>query len=79
MNQTETKLSQKISEPYSCILCNYSTSKYADYNKHLQTKKHIKREGVTEVKQIVAKNLSCNCGEIFNNRTTLWRHKKKCK
>ena len=79
MNQTETKLSQKISEPYSCILCNYSTSKYADYNKHLQTKKHIKREGVTEVKQIVAKNLSCNCGEFFNNRTTLWRHKKKCK
>ena len=72
-------MSQKISVPYSCILCKYYTSKYADYNKHLQTKKHIKREGVTEVKQIVTKNLSCNCGEIFNNRTTLWRHKKKCK
>ena len=79
MNQNETKLSQKISDPYSCILCKYSTSKYADYNKHLQTKKHIKNEGVKEVKQIVAKNLSCNCGVIFNNRTTLWRHKKKCK
>ncbi len=79
MKQNETKLSKKISDPYFCILCKYSTSKYADYNKHLQTKKHIKHESVTEVKQIVTKNLSCNCGETFNNRTTLWRHKKKCK
>ena len=79
MKLNETKLSQKISVPYSCILCKYSTSKYTDYNKHLQTKKHIKNECEKEVKQIVEKNLSCNCGKIFNNRTTLWRHKKKCK
>jgi hypothetical protein len=21
---------------------------------------------------------NCNCGDSFNSRTTLWRHKKKC-
>jgi len=30
------------------------------------------------MKQIVPKKLQCICGNIFNNRTTLWRHKKTC-
>ncbi len=30
------------------------------------------------MKPNVAKNLQCLCGINFNNRTTLWRHKKKC-
>jgi hypothetical protein len=52
-----------------------------DYNKHLTTDKHKKRENETfetEMKQNVAKSHQCICGVNFNSRSTLWRHKKKC-
>ena len=81
MKHIVTNSSPKISQIYSCDLCNYNTSKNTDYKKHLLTKKHTTRENetsVTEMKPKVAENLSCICGSIFNNRTTLWRHKKKC-
>jgi hypothetical protein len=76
-----TELSPKISKNLHCELCHYTTCKIADYKKHLQTLKHQNRENETfetGLKQNVAKNLQCICGISFNNRTTLWRHKKKC-
>jgi len=83
-NATEpivTKMSPKISKNLHCELCDYTTCKNSDYKKHLQTLKHQNRENETfetGSKQNVAKNLQCICGVSFNNRTTLWRHKKKC-
>jgi hypothetical protein len=74
MKQIVTKMSQKISTNYSCNICNYNTCRISDYKKHLQTKKH----NVTNCNKNVAKNLSCVCGINFNNRTSLWRHSKKC-
>ena len=82
MKQNETKKSPKVAKNHHCQLCNYSTCKITDYKKHLLTIKHKNRENETfetEMKQNVAKNLQCVCGSGFNNRTTLWRHKKKCK
>ena len=82
MKQNETKKSPKVAKIFDCKLCNYYTCKITDYNKHLQTIKHKNRENETfetKMKQNVAKNLQCFCGINFNNRTTLWRHKKKCK
>ena len=81
MKQTETFLSPKIAKNLCCELCNYYTCKTSDYKKHLETIKHKNRKNETfetEVKPNVAKNLQCICGMSFNNRTTLWRHKKKC-
>jgi hypothetical protein len=81
MKHFVTELSPKISKNLHCELCHYTTCKIADYKKHLQTLKHQNRENETfetEMKQNVAKNLQCICGISFNNRTTLWRHKKKC-
>jgi len=81
MKQNETLLSPKIAKNLCCELCNYFTSKTSDYKKHLETLKHKNRANETfetEMKQNVAKNLQCVCGISFNNRTTLWRHKKKC-
>jgi hypothetical protein len=35
---------------------------------------------VSEKSQKIAKKIICDdCGDIFNSRTTLWRHKQKCK
>ena len=81
MKQNETFLSPKLAKNLCCQLCNYYTSKTSDYKKHLETIKHKNKENETfetEMQPNVAKNLQCICGISFNNRTTLWRHKKKC-
>jgi len=90
MEQNETNLSQKIAIKYSCQICHYYTSNRSDYSKHLATRKHKKSDNETKLKQNetdlseklqkVAKQIFCNdCCSIFNSRTTLWRHKQKCK
>jgi len=81
MKHFETHLSPKVAKNHHCELCDYNTFKLTDYKKHLQTIKHKNRENetlVTDLSLKVAKNLQCICGINFNNRTTLWRHKKKC-
>jgi len=90
MEQNETNLSQKIAMKYSCQLCDYYTTNKTDFRKHLLTRKHKIRENetilkqngteVSEKSQKNAKKIICDdCGDIFNSRTTLWRHKQKCK
>ena len=81
MKHFETCLSPKVTKNHHCESCNYNTCKITDYKKHLQTLKHKNRKNetfVTDLSLKVAKNLQCICGISFNNRTTLWRHKKKC-
>jgi len=81
MKHFVTNFSPKVAKNLHCELCDYNTYKIYDYKKHLITEKHKKRENETfetEMKQNVEKNLQCICGISFNNRTTLWRHKKKC-
>ena len=78
---SETDLSLKVAKNHHCELCDYNTFKFTDYKKHLHTLKHKNRENetlVTDLSLKVAKNLQCICGMSFNNRTTLWRHKKIC-
>lgn len=77
-NDEENNFLLKNIDKHSCNICNYKTSKYTDYKKHLQTNKHINKENEINTKQLLDKNISCICGSIFNNRTTLWRHKQKC-
>ena len=81
MKHFVTNFSPKVAKKFHCELCDYNTCKLYDYKKHLITEKHKKRENETfetEMKQNVDKNLQCICGISFNNRTTLWRHKKNC-
>ena len=70
---TKHKSCVKLEHNFCCNLCDYSTSCSSSYNKHLMTSKH-------KMKQIVKQNVTetCICGKKFNNRTTLWRHKKSC-
>ena len=90
MEQNETNLSQKVAMKYSCKLCDYYTCNKSDYTKHLSTRKHkncdfetILKQNETKMSQKsqkIAKQIFCDdCGSIFNSRTTLWRHKQKCK
>ena len=82
MKQIETNLVQKSSEKFKCELCDYSTCRKSQYDRHLRTDKHkMKQNGTfeTDLVQKSSENLQCICGICFNSRTTLWRHKKVCK
>ena len=84
-----TKMSQKIAKKFECTLCDYYTCNKFDFNKHCETNKHKITEKATkscdlvtnnsEKSQISQDHLSCiHCNKVYKNRTSLWRHKKKC-
>jgi len=76
-----TKISKKNEEKYCCIYCDFNTCKITDYKRHLETKKHIGNTMATSGNKNLEKILhKCeNCNKIYNDRTGLWKHKKKCK
>ena len=60
---------------YVCEKCDYTTNNVTNYKKHLNTKKHLDNKRVTvDLTQYECK--ACNLK--YNNRMSLWRHKKKC-
>jgi hypothetical protein len=82
MKQNETTKVPKSSEKFQCDCCNYTTSRLSQYQRHLSTLKHKKYDFETNVKQNETKSsekFHCDCGLKFNSRTSLWRHKQKCK
>jgi len=78
---------------FQCIYCDYKCCVKFSYERHLLTSKHqklvkMKQNETNETKKEkkekkekadeYAHNNSCDCGIVFNSRTTLWRHKKTC-
>ena len=84
MKQNETNLVPKGSKIYTCEQCDYKSSRYSQYERHLLTQKHQIYCFETNETKLVPKgsvNLlkhNCICGISFNSKTTLWRHKKTC-
>lgn len=59
---------------YKCIHCNYGTSRKTDYNKHIETIKHI-----LNTTKNVKSDFNCDsCGTQFTHKSSLSRHKRKC-
>ena len=71
-------LSQKIPKKYECINCNYNTSNYKDYKKHILTRKHLSLINPNIKSQEVPKVYRCNCGKTYKHSSSLCGHKKKC-
>jgi hypothetical protein len=76
----ETSIINELQDTkYSCKCCNYYTNKLCNYNKHLLTSKHLL---VSKGDKKVAKNnngfYECICGNYYNHRQGLSRHKKAC-
>ena len=66
---------------FECFKCDFKCLKKGDWNRHLLTQKHKYEPNEPEVTSLVAEKgnyNTCICGQIFNSRTTTWRHKKKC-
>jgi hypothetical protein len=78
MNDFETELSQKIPN-YICEYCEYITHNKKDFTKHKLTQKHKNNIDETQMTQIYPKKSQiCMCGQKYNSRSSLWRHKKIC-
>jgi len=89
MKQSETNLGEKgekREEKYCCKICDYNTSVKFSYDRHTLTSKHIKMvknvknetNETKKEKKEKKENMTCECGEVYYSRTTLWRHKKIC-
>ena len=83
MKQNETNLMPKNAEIFYCEKCDFKCSKKSNYNKHLTTAKHKMKQNETNIMPKNADplhNFICDfCYDVFQSRTTLWRHKKNCK
>jgi len=62
---------------FFCEKCNFTTSNKYNYEKHLLTPKHFRRQNTT--KKMQEKEIYvCECGKSYLHRTSLYNHKKKC-
>ena len=71
----------KSSSLYNCELCDYKSSRCSQYNRHLDTAKHIKMENSTFCQSLAtgkSSDFKCHCGKIYKDRSGLWKHQKKC-
>ena len=71
----ETKKAQKTPKEFVCEKCEFKCFKSSDYERHLGTAKHRRKQ--TETKQAECK-IQCECGKEYSNRSGLFKHKKKC-
>lgn len=78
------EFSSESSVNYVCKLCDYSTSRNSQYQRHIKTDKHKNNEKSTVCQQMSTNATTqgskfvCDCGKIYKERTGLWRHNKKC-
>jgi len=63
---------------FLCTICDYSTSRKSQYDRHLSTDKHKILQNPT-LKSSICKSFVCECGNQYKHSSTLYAHKKKCK
>ena len=74
-----TILSSNCSDKFVCLLCDYSTSRKSQYDRHIGSTKHTNNSLTSiNVKNVPSKIYRCDCNKVYNDRAGLWRHRKKC-
>ena len=61
----------------SCKYCNYHTKYKKDYNRHLQSSKHVKNVS-TNTTSLIKKYKCENCSKEYSYRQGLYVHRNKC-
>ena len=61
---------------FVCKQCNFNTCNRKDYNRHIQTKKHLTI--FSQCLAIKKTHYECLCGKKYVDNSGLWRHKQKC-
>ena len=77
MDTLVTECSSKVALQYYCNKCDYYANKKCNFEKHINTKKHLvtPSDASNTVQQIYTCN---NCEKIYHSRNGLWIHNKKC-
>ena len=72
----------KIPKHYECKICDYNTYSLKDFNKHIQTSKHVNRINLNNLEHENPKNpknFNCKyCNKCYKARNSLWYHEQKC-
>ena len=63
---------------YMCTNCNFKCSKKGDWSRHILTAKHKLFTNVDDKTSKHIKLYSCDCGNEYKYRQSLYVHKKKC-
>jgi hypothetical protein len=65
---------------YGCSNCQFDTYNLKDFKRHLNTKKHLKKnpKKTPKNKTIMVSTFFCNCGNRYKYSSGLSKHKKKC-
>ncbi len=74
------KIQQNSAMKYSCKICDYNTNRKCNYNTHLISTRHsINSAKGNDGNSNSALKLFCEfCKKEYNNRSSLWKHKKRC-
>uniref|UniRef100_A0A6C0E1V1 C2H2-type domain-containing protein n=1 Tax=viral metagenome TaxID=1070528 RepID=A0A6C0E1V1_9ZZZZ len=75
-NEHICKLNVATINKFKCSVCKYETNRKSNLDNHC---KSIKHANAIKHKQYSNDKLECNiCNKQYQDRTGLWRHKKKC-
>jgi hypothetical protein len=77
------KIQQNSAHKFYCEFCDYGSSRKYNYDTHINSGRHInqceKATNGNKIQQNSANIFYCDiCEKSYNNRTSLWKHNKKC-
>jgi hypothetical protein len=73
-----TFFTQKNSNKFFCLFCDFKCCNKNDYNRHILTRKHQILSNTTEKTQKNPDGFICDCGKEYKHHSSLWNHKKIC-
>lgn len=77
-NNKKIKTDTQLSAKYSCVNCNYHTSRKSQYERHLLTVKHTQMINNDGIVQHCSMKYVCHCGKKYKYRQGLFAHRKSC-
>ena len=83
MTTNDNKSLGKLCFKFYCEFCDYGTCKKSSFTNHSESKRHknniLTTNSTAIMPKICPKKYLCDgCDKDFNDRSGLWRHKKKC-
>ena len=81
METLVTKSSSKVAVCFNCKICDYTSAKGHNYDKHILTSKHKQLTLANTLGDVKSstKIFTCeNCNKEYNSRNGLWKHNKIC-
>jgi hypothetical protein len=76
-NAVEIEKSSLHNRSFKCLLCDFECNKQSNYEKHLNTVKHMKNTNVIQIEQ-KTQEYKCSCGKEYKTNSGLYKHKKNC-